>query len=166
MVYLYATYFIISLVFTKKSIPTYQSITKGFSAESLKKAYNEFTTFGDTASLENWKNALPSKELKTFFEDVQNGKRELSSLPTYIKECTTSSSSLGTSIDLTTVKTTLLNSVLNAGIYAAVTVAINLLVTAWDQFNVTVAEVQANIDNLNSKLSTLNTCLLYTSRCV
>ncbi|MCU6733361.1 hypothetical protein [Diplocloster agilis] len=145
-----------SPIFRQQQDPiTKESILQGVQVDSLIKTYKNLTNSGDVVGFSKWKEALPSDQLKNIISDVQLGKKNIQELSSYIDTYTSSASNLGTAIDFTTVKTTLLNSALNAGIYAAVTVAINLLVTAWDQFNVTVAEVQANIDNLNSKLGQL-----------
>ena len=136
-----------SPIFRQQQDPiTKESILQGVQVDSLIKTYKNLTNSGDVVSFSKWKEALPSDQLKNIISDVQLGKKNIQELSSYIDTYTSAASNLGTAIDFTTVKTTLLNSALNAGIYAAVTVAINLLVTAWDQFNVTVAEVQANID--------------------
>lgn len=67
-----------------------ESILGGFSIDSLKKQYLNLKNNGDTAGLSNFKINLPSQELKSFFTDVDNYKKELVDLPAYVDDCTKS----------------------------------------------------------------------------
>lgn len=101
------------------------------------------------------KDSLPTQDLKNLFTDYSSGKMDFNQLSSYIDNCASSTNSLNSAIESTTVGSTLLTSVLNAGIFATITVAINTLSKVWDNMNVTLAEVQANIDSLKSKISDL-----------
>ncbi len=103
--------------------------------------------------MSQFKKALP--ELNSFFQGVESGEKKFDDLSPYLDKCTSSFDSLGSAIDLTTVGTTFLNSALSAGIFVAANIAVSALAAMWDKMNVSLEEIQSNIDTLKTKISGL-----------
>lgn len=67
-----------------------ESVLGGFSTNGLIDTYRELSRMGDTAGMANFTQNLPSQDLKNFFALVKNGKKDVSTLPAYVDDCTKS----------------------------------------------------------------------------
>lgn len=91
---------------------------------------------------------ITDKYAVQFFEDVDNGKRDISDIDDYLKDAGDSANDFGKK--LKSVAT-------NIGIMLAVTLAVKAATAVWDYYNVTVEETKEKIDEINSSLKTLQT---------
>lgn len=67
-----------------------ESILGGFEVEDLAGQFEKLKKAGDTAGLANFTQNLPSKDLKEFFSSVQTGEKHISTLPSFVDDCTKS----------------------------------------------------------------------------
>lgn len=90
-----------------------------------------------------------------YFKTLDNGKGTIDNASASTEGMATYLKSTGQAFDFAAIKATLLNTALNAGIMIAFAAAIKAVEYAWDKANVTVQEVQGNIDDLSDSISTL-----------
>jgi predicted RNase H-like nuclease (RuvC/YqgF family) len=86
------------------------------------------------------------KELLKFLSDVDNNKRQISDIDTYIQSATQSTSQFATSLK---------NIAVNAGSILLINLAIQAGMLAWDHLNVTVEEQESKVNSLQAAYQNL-----------
>ena len=90
-----------------------------------------------------------------YFKTLDNGKGTIDNSSASVEGMSVYLKKTGQAFDFAALKVSLLNAALNAGIMIAFAAAIKAVEYAWDKANVTVQEVQGNIDDLSDSISTL-----------
>lgn len=90
-----------------------------------------------------------------YFQTLKNGKGTINNSSASVEGMSAYLKKSGQAFDFAAVKAKLLNAALNAGIMLAFAAAIKVVEYAWDKANVTVQEVQGNINDLSDSISTL-----------
>lgn len=121
--------------------------------EEFKSAKNVIVELTDNTKPSNWLKWADSmgyidKELLNFLSDVDSGKRQISDIDDYMNQASSSTSKFAA-----TLKTV----AANIAIMTVINIAIKAVTTAWDNFNETVEESRAKVDEITGKLENLNT---------
>lgn len=90
-----------------------------------------------------------------YFKTLDNGKGTIDNSSASVEGMSVYLKKTGQAFDFAAIKAKLLDAALNAGIMIAFAAAIKAVEYAWDKANVTVQEVQGNIDDLSDSISTL-----------
>lgn len=90
-----------------------------------------------------------------YFKTLDNGKGTIDNSSASVEGMSVYLKKTGQAFDFAALKAKLLDAALNAGIMIAFAAAIKAVEYAWDKANVTVQEVQGNIDDLSDSISTL-----------
>lgn len=139
----------------KVQVNEYAEIINKFNKLDLSKA--KFWNENDEADWEAIAKAIGTTDARAigYFKTLDNGKGTIDNSSASVEGMSVYLKKTGQAFDFAALKASLLNAALNAGIMIAFAAAIKAVEYAWDKANVTVQEVQGNIDDLSDSISTL-----------
>ncbi len=120
-------------------------------------SFDDFISADGKANWEAIAKAIGTTDARAigYFKTLDNGKGTIDNTSASTEGMAAYLKSTGQAFDFAALKASLLNAALNAGIMIAFAAAIKAVEYAWDKANVTVQEVQGNIDDLSDSISTL-----------